>query len=140
MYTSFYFSIVQCLFVSPFRKVHARTVSVQIAAGAHGLLSINHPSEKQKCSSRSTRSEVKGRNVIKGRRRRVCRVWGSFCVSVASLGGQVLKGGEGGVAGGGRRHALHLARGVGGGAHAAQAAVQQVRRVAGAEVGQVGNV
>ena len=46
------------------------------------------------------------------------------------LRGQVLEGGEGGVAGGGRRHALHLARGVGGGAHAAQAAVQQVRRVA----------
>lgn len=53
------------------------------------------------------------------------------CLPRGSLGGQVLQGGEGRVAGRGWRHAVHLAWRVGGGAHAAKAAVQQVRRVAG---------
>lgn len=50
---------------------------------------------------------------------------------VPSLRGQILQRGEGGVAGGGRGHALHLPWGVGGGADAAQTAVQQVWRMTG---------
>lgn len=64
-----------------------------------------------------------------------------FKVSAApreSLWREVLQGGEGRVAGRGGRHALHLARRVGGGAHAAEAAVQQLRRVAAGEGGREG--
>lgn len=61
----------------------------------------------------------------------------SFMVSPGlpcSLWGQILEGSEGGVAGRGGRHSLHFARRVGGGADAAEAAVQQIWRVTGAEI------
>lgn len=56
----------------------------------------------------------------------------SFIVSLAvpcSLWGQILEGSEGRVAGRRGRHSLHFAWRVCGGADAAEAAVQQIRRV-----------
>lgn len=109
----------------------------------------NHSREAGKVPLKSTPSEV-ARPDVRNRKRNgdfcgfffLKRRLPCFCVPwcMSSLGGQVLEGCEGRVAGGRRGHSLHFARGAGGGAHAAQAAVQQVRRVTGAEVGQVGHV